>query len=174
MNISKYPGLTTYLLTILLFTFSSCGGLKTTSYVGKPKENLSDFSALQINDFETDIAYFPEASLKEIPEQIAVDLVGGNTFKEVMYGTIENVPGNDTLVLLGEITEYRSSSDITFEGGGIKFGEVSVSVQIAIVEKDTGNEILTGEVNGFSSIGFLSDINKAIAKEIAGIVAKNY
>lgn len=168
-------------LIVLIFIVASsvfitgCTNIKTTSYFTPTKTKLSDFQAIQFETFETQIEDFPKEALTNVPDQAAELLSSKNKFKEVKYGEIENIPAEDTLVLLGEVSEYRPSSDITFEGGGLKFGEVSIALKLAIVNKATGDEISTGEVNGFSSMGFMAkDIYESLAEEIVKYIIEAY
>ncbi len=163
------------LVSISLIILSSCGGIKTTSYFVPPKQRLQNFEGLEIEDLVTEIEDFPKEGLTEIPTKVAVLVSSKNKFKEVTHGKIENIPATDTLVLLGEVSEYRPSSDISFEGGGLKFGEVSVTIKLALLEKATGNEVSTGEVNGFSSLGFMAkDIYESLASEIVKFIMESY
>ncbi len=164
-------------IPLVLFTLLTlgCTDIKTTSYFTPTKTKLSDFKAIQFETFETEIEDFPKEALTKIPDQAASLLATKNKFQEVKYGEIENIPAEDTIVLLGEVSEYRPSSDISFEGGGLKFGEVSVALKLAIVNKATGDEISTGEVNGFSSMGFMAkDIYESLAEEIVKYIIENY
>ena len=162
-------------LILLSMLNSACTNIKTSSYFTPTKTKLSDFKAIQFETFETEIEDFPKDALTKIPDQAAALLATKNKFQEVKYGEIENIPAEDTIVLLGEVSEYRPSSDISFEGGGLKFGEVSVSLKLAIVNKATGDEISTGEVNGFSSMGFMAkDIYESLAEEIVKYIIENY
>ena len=162
-------------LILLSMLNSACTNIKTSSYFTPTKTKLGDFKAIQFETFETEIEDFPKDALTKIPDQAAALLATKNKFQEVKYGEIENIPAEDTIVLLGEVSEYRPSSDISFEGGGLKFGEVSVSLKLAIVNKATGDEISTGEVNGFSSMGFMAkDIYESLAEEIVKYIIENY
>ncbi|MEQ9617656.1 MAG: hypothetical protein RIG61_00600 [Deltaproteobacteria bacterium] len=154
---------------------TGCTNVKTTSYFTPTKTKLKEFQAIQFETFETQIEDFPKEALTKVPDQAAELLASRNKFKEVKYGEIENIPAEDTLVLLGEISEYRPSSDITFEGGGLKFGEVSIALKLALVNKATGDEISTGEVSGFSSMGFMAkDIYQSLAEEIVKYIIEGY
>lgn len=164
-----FPVLT---LSVLL---SACGGVKTTSYFQPTKEKLSAFQAVQFEQFDTEIVDFPKEALSKIPAESAALLATKGKFQEVEFGPIANIAPEDTIVVLGEVTEYRPSSDISYEGGGVKFGEVSVTVRIALVNKANGNEISTGEVNGFSSLGFIArDIYGSLAQEIVKYIEEGY
>ena len=162
-------------LSLCIFLMVSCGQVKTTSYFTPTKTKLSQFEAVQFDNFVTEIVDFPKEALVEVPTESATLLASKNKFKEVKHGVIENIPATDTIVVLGEVTEYRPSSDVSYEGGALKFGEVSVTVKLALVEKTTGNEITTGEINVFSSMGFLAkDINKSLADEIVKYILESY
>lgn len=170
---------TVYTLAVGIAVFalfvSGCTTIKTTSYFTPTKTKLRDYQAIQLETFETQIEDFPKDALTKIPDKAAALLESENKFKEVKYGEIENIPAEDTIVLLGEVSEYRPSSDVSFEGGALKFGEVSIAIKIALVNKATGDEIATGEVNGFSSTGFIAkDIFQSIAEEIVKYVNETY
>ncbi|MEE8043984.1 MAG: hypothetical protein V3T32_02505 [Thermodesulfobacteriota bacterium] len=46
---------------------------------------------------------------------------------------------------------------------------------MALLDKATGNEIATGEINGFSSMGFMAkDIYESMAKEIVKYILEIY
>lgn len=163
------------LIAVSIMAMTSCTNIKTTSYFTPTKTKLKDFQAVQFDTFQTEIEDFPKEALAKIPAQAATRLVSENKFKEVLYGEIKDIPAADTIVVLGEITEYRPSSDITFEGGGIKFGEVAIAIKLAIVNKATGDEISTGEVSGFSSMGFMAkDIYESLAEEIVKYINEGY
>jgi hypothetical protein len=154
---------------------AGCTTIKTTSYFTPTKTKLRDYQAMQFETFETQIEDFPKAALTKIPDQAAALLESDKKFKEVKYGEIENIPAEDTIVLLGEISEYRPSSDVSYEGGALKFGEVSIAIKLALVNKATGDEIATGEVNGFSSTGFMAkDIFESMAEEIVKYINETY
>lgn len=162
-------------LILLAMATSGCMNIKTTSYFTPTKTQLRNFQAVQFETFETQIEDFPEEALTKVPEQAAALLESKNKFKEVKFGEIENIPAEDTIVVLGEVSEYRPSSDISFEGGALKFGEVSIALKLAIVNKATGDEISTGEVNGFSSTGFMAkDIYESLAEEIVKYIIEGY
>jgi hypothetical protein len=160
---------------LLAFLFTGCASIKTTSYFKPVKIKLGTFQAIQFDKFETEIVDFPEKALSRVPAETAALLATKDKFKEVEFGAIENIPAEDTIVVLGEVSEYRPSSDISYEGGGVKFGEVSITIKLALVNKATGDEISTGEVNGFSSMGFLAkDIYESLAKEIVKYILEGY
>lgn len=162
-------------LFFLALMFTGCASIKTTSYFKPSKEKLSSFQAVQFEQFDTEIVDFPKQALSRVPAESAALLASKNKFKEVEFGAIENIPAEDTIVVLGEVSEYRPSSDISYEGGGIKFGEVSVTIKLALVNKATGDEISTGEVNGFSSMGFLAkDIYESLSQEIVKYILEGY
>jgi hypothetical protein len=163
-------------ICLLVLLISGCGSVKTSSYFNEPQVKLNNYAGLEISDFETKIPYLPKDALTQIPDETARLLTSENTgFGKVGRGPLKDIPGESTLVLLGEVTEYQSGKNIKFEGGAIKFGEASLTVQLAIVEKETGKEVVTGEVNGFSSLGFTkSGIYKGVAEEIVKFVSENY
>lgn len=162
-------------LTVFALLVSGCTNIKTTSYFTPTKTKLRDFQALQVETFETEIEYFPKDALTKLPDKTAALIEAENKFKEVKYGEIENIPAEDTIVLLGEVSEYRPSSDVSYEGGALKFGEVSIAIKLALVNKATGDEIATGEVNGFSSTGFMAkDIFESMAEEIVKYINETY
>lgn len=162
-------------LAFISFAITGCGEIKTTSYFTPTKTKLNEFQAVQFETFETEIEDFPKEALAKIPAQSAALLDSKNKFKEVSNSEITNIPASDTIIILGEVAEYRPSSDITYEGGGIKFGEVSITIKLALLDKATGNEIATGEINGFSSMGFLAkDIYESMAKEIVKYIMEIY
>lgn len=162
-------------LLFIALLFTGCTSIKTTSYFKPAKVKLSTFQAVQFDKFDTEIVDFPEQALSRVPAESAALLATKDKFKEVEFGAIENTPAEDTIVVLGEVSEYRPSSDISFEGGGIKFGEVSVTIKLALVNKATGNEISTGEINGFSSMGFMAkDIYESLAQEIVKYILEGY
>jgi len=162
-------------LAFLALTIAGCGEIKTTSYFTPTKTKLKDFQAIQFENFETEIDDFPKEALAKIPAESAALLDSKNKFKEVSNSEITNIPASDTVIVLGEVAEFRPSSDVSFEGGGIKFGEVSITIKLALLDKATGNEIATGEINGFSSMGFMAkDIYESMAKEIVKYILEIY
>ena len=162
-------------MVFVAFVLSGCGEIKTTSYFTPTRTKLKDFQAVQFENFETEIEDFPKEALTKIPAESAALLDTKNKFKEVSNSDVTNIPASDTVIILGEVAEYRPSSDISFEGGGIKFGEVSITIKLALLDKATGNEIATGEINGFSSMGFMAkDIYESMAKEIVKYILEIY
>ncbi len=162
-------------IVFIAFVLSGCGEIKTTSYFTPTKTKLSEYQAVQFETFETEIDDFPKEALAKIPAESAALLDSKGKFKEVSNSNITNIPASDTVIILGEVSEYRPSSDVSYEGGGIKFGEVSITIQLAILDKATGNEIATGEINGFSSLGFLAkDIYESLAEEIVKYLLEIY
>ena len=159
----------------IAFAISGCGEIKTTSYFTPTKTKLKDFQAVQFETFDTEIEDFPKEALAKIPAESAALLDSKDKFKEVSNSEITNLPASDTIIVLGEVAEFRPSSDISYEGGGIKFGEVSITIKLALLDKATGNEIATGEINGFSSMGFMAkDIYESMAKEIVKYILETY
>lgn len=162
-------------LAFIAFALTGCGEIKTTSYFTPTKTKLKEFQAVQFEAFETEIEDFPKEALVKIPAESAALLDSKNKFKEVSNSEITNIAASDTIIILGEVAEFRPSSDISYEGGGIKFGEVSITIKLALLDKATGNEIATGEINGFSSMGFLAkDIYESMAKEIVKYIMEIY
>ena len=162
-------------LALLALLIPGCTNIKTTSYFTPTTTKLGQYQAVQFNALETEIVNFPEEALAKVPEQAAALLESKDKFKEVKFGNVENIPASDTIVVLGEVSEYRPSSDVSFEGGSLKFGEVSVTIKIALVNKATGDEISSGEVNGFSSMGFMAkDIYESLADEIVKYILETY
>ena len=89
------------------------------------------------------------------------------------------MPSNQTILMLAEIVDIKSSGDFEFKKGSLKFGETSISIQIALVQKDSGKEILTAEVAAFSSLGLFkgraSDkFKESISNEIVDIISANH
>jgi hypothetical protein len=159
----------------IAFAISGCGEIKTTSYFTPTKTKLKDFQAVQFETFDTEIEDFPKEALAKIPAESAALLDSKDKFKEVSNSEITNLPASDTIIVLGEVAEFRPSSDISYEGGGIKFGEVSITIKLALLDKATGYEIATGEINGFSSMGFMAkDIYESMAKEIVKYILEIY
>lgn len=167
---------------LLAFLVAGCGDLKIYSNFEPPENELSRYRALEIADFETELADVPEGALTKIPDEVEKLLTsrkrGG--FEEVSRQAIEDVAPEDTLVLLGVVTDYQSGTDIKAEGGSIKFGESAFGVTITLIEEATGREIADGEVGGFSSLGllrsglFTKGVYENIAEEIARFISENY
>jgi len=164
----------TFCLLVLLS--AGCGSVKTSSYFDEPQVKLDSYAGLEISDFETKIPYLPKDALTQIPDETASLLTSKNSgFQKVGRQPLKDIPDQSTLVLLGEVVEYQSGKNFKFEGGAVKFGEASLTVQLVIVEKETGREIVTGEVNGFSSLGFTkAGIYKGVAEEIVKFISENY
>jgi hypothetical protein len=160
---------------VLALLVSACTNIDTTSYFTPTKTKLRDYQAVEFDTLETQIADFPKDALTKIPDKAAGLLASEKKFKEVKFGEIENIPAENTIVVLGEVTDYRPSSEFSFEGGALKFGEVSISIKLALVNKATGDEIATGEVNGFSSTGFMSkDIFQSMSEEVVKYINEAY
>lgn len=166
------------LLGILIFT-ASCGDLKTTSYFSQPGDKLAQYSAIEVNDFESKSEKFPKEALVKIPDRITDELRSSKLFSTATRGTAEDIPASQTIVLLGEVSEFQTAGDVEYEGGALKFGEVSISISVAMVEKATGNEIASGEINSFSSMGFLGGdifgekLYEQVADEVLEFVRNN-
>jgi len=168
--------LSSFAVYLLLFLISGCGSVKTSSSFSDPEVKLGKYAGLEISDFETKIEFVPKDALTQIPDETASLLSSKNNgFQKIGRGQLKDIPDENTLVLLGEVTEYQSGKNFKFEGGALKIGEASLTVQLAIVEKATGKEIVTGEVNGFSSLGFTkSGIYKGVSEEIVNFISANY
>ena len=149
-----------------------CGSVKTASYFTPPAKNLNNYIALEIMDFETYIPDLPKDALRKVPQEIERLMNSKKTnFSTVKYGRISNIQAQDTLVLLGEFTAFEPGSSFKYEGGALKFGEVTIGLQVVIVEKATGRKVITGEISGFSSTGVLrkggaNSIYESLAAEI--------
>jgi hypothetical protein len=166
---------------MLIISIAGCGDLKTVSSFNPPEAKLAKFKAVEIADFETQIDNVPRAALTTIPDEVAKLLASKkNIFQKVERSKIEDVPAENTLILLGEITDYQSVKSFKAEGGSLKFGVASISIQIRLVEKATGDEVASGEVSGSSSIGFLRDVGftqgvyKGLAEEIVNSISQNH
>jgi hypothetical protein len=164
-----------------VFLIAGCGDLKIYSNFEPPEDDLRKYRALEIADFETELVDVPQEALMKIPDEVEeiLDSRSGG-FEEIGRGAIGDVPPEDTLVLLGIITDYQSGTDIKTGGGAIKFGESALSIRLSLVEESTGREIASGDVNGFSSFGFLRSglltrgVYKSVAEEIASFIHENY
>ena len=172
--------LASFLITVF-FLIMACGDLKTASHFTPTKTKLDEFQALEIYDFESAVPNFPKDALTKIPSEVEKLLSSReNTFKEVKHGDIKDIPADKTLVLLGEITEYVPGSDFKFEGGAVRFGEVTLSLKLALVQKDNGREITSGDVSGFSSLGILrkgyvgKSMYESLAEEIVKFIVESY
>jgi hypothetical protein len=169
------------ILYLLSFAITGCGSLKMTSYFNPQNPKLGKYKAIEIPDLETEIVNVPKEALSRIPNEVAKELDSKNVgFKEIERGSIENVPQEQTLVLVGEITGYESGTSFKKEGGALKFGEASLTVHIWLLDKATGDELTSGEVSGLSTIGFLKSgyitegVYQAISKEIVKFISQNY
>ena len=157
---------------IIALTLISCANVQTTSHFSSPKASLDKYVAVEVHEFESASPNFPEDGLIEIPNIIAQKLGNTNTnFKEVRFGEIENYPPDETVVLLGEIAKYVGSGDVRYESGNVKFGEIEINVDIAILQKSNGREITTGQINSFNSASFLGGKDK-MYDEIANEIVK--
>jgi len=168
-------------LITVLFLITACGDLNTASNFTPTKAKLDKYEALEIYDFESAVPNFPKDALSKIPSDVEKLLSSkNNTFKEIKRGDIKDIPADKTLVLLGEITEYVPGSDFKFEGGAVKFGEVTLSLKLALVQKDNGREITRGDVTGFSSLGILrkgyigKSMYESLAEEIVKFIVESY
>ena len=163
-------------LFIVAISVLSCINTQTTSYFSSPRARLNDYIAVEVHEFETAAENFPEDGLIEIPNLIAQKLRNTNTnFKEVKYGEISNYTPEKTVVVLGEIAKYIGGGSVRYESGNVKFGEIEINVDIAILQKSNGKEITVGEVNSFNSASFLGGKDKMydeIANEIVKYILK--
>jgi len=168
-------------LFILSSLFISCGKIDTSSYYDQPSKTLRNYSALEITDFISYNPEIPEDIKTVLPRIIEDRLLSSNLgFQTIKYGSINDISSNDTLVMLAELKDITSSKDFKFEKGSLQFGESSLSLQMALVQKDTGEEVLSGEIVGFDSTGMFggkSDSEKMlehIANEVVNMIAANY
>ena len=166
MNRLNFPIIIIALLVI------SCANVQTTSHFSSPKAALENYVAVEVHQFETASPNFPEDGLIEIPNLIAEKLSNTDTnFKEVRYGEVNDFPPEKTVVVLGEIAKYIGSGDVRYESGNVKFGEIEINIDIAVLQKSNGKEITTGEVNSFNSASFLGGKDK-MYDEIANEIVK--
>ena len=176
MNRSRFFILSICIFCPLVFLMTGCGDLKTVSSFNPPEAELGKYRALEIAHFETEIDDVPKQALTKIPDEVAKLLTSKkNSFQRVERSSIEDVPRENTLVLLGEITDYESGRSIKAKEGSVKFGEATLSVHLRLVDKATGNEIASGEVSGSSSIGYLRSgiFTEGVYKALAGQIAKS-
>mgnify|MGYP001772914394 FL=1 len=181
MNKNRFFIFSVFTFYTLIFLIVGCGDLKTVSSFNPPESKLSKYKALEIADFETQIDSVPKDALTAIPDEVAKLLASQkNTFQKIERREIEDAPAEDTLILLGEVTDYQSGKSIKAKEGAIKFGEASLSIHIRLVDKATGNEIASGEVSGSSSIGFLKSVGvtkgvyRGIAEEIVKSISQGH
>ena len=168
----------TITLLFIIFAVSSCTNVQTTSYFSSSKVKLSDFSALEIREFESAAENFPEDALTIIPNLIAEKLNQKKlSFKKVSFGEIDSVSPDETLVLLGEVTKYVGGGDVNYSSGNVKFGEVDINIDIVILQKSNGRDIASGEVSSVNTASFLGGSDKMynqIADEVVKYILKNY
>jgi hypothetical protein len=164
------------LFLILVALTTGCGNIKTTSYLSPPAVRLGNYSGLEIPNFESKIPDVPEDALKEIPKEVAKALKDKKVgFKDVVTGDEELPYEKGALVMFGEITDYRSATDLRAEGGGIKFGESSITVSLTLLDKATGQEVASGEVSSTNTLGLVSKgVYGSIADEVAKFLKENY
>ncbi|HSG30015.1 MAG TPA: hypothetical protein VLB82_00550 [Thermodesulfobacteriota bacterium] len=166
------------ILSVFVLNCGTLGKLDTSSYYSKPETLLRSYTAFEITDFESYDETIPLILKTQIPGEVENQLIQSNIgFQTINYGPIDNVPASETIIMLAEIVDVQSSKDFKFDKGALKFGESSISIQIALVQKDNGREILTAEVAGFSSLGFGKSADKfkdKIANEIVEVIAANY
>jgi len=159
-------------LFIIAIPLICCTNVQTTSHFTSPKAQIDNYIAVEVHEFESASPNFPEDGLVEIPNLIAEKLRNKDTnFKEVRFGKIDNYPPEKTVVVLGEIAKYIGSGDVRYESGNVKFGEIEINIDIAILQKSNGREITTGEVNSFNSASFLGGKDK-MYEEIANEIVK--
>jgi hypothetical protein len=166
----------TCIFYMLIFLTAGCGDLKTVSSFNPPEAQLSKYRALEIADFGTEIDDVPKQALTEVPDELAKLLASKkDSFQRVERSSIGDVPPENTLVLLGEVTDYQSGKSFKAKEGSVKFGEAVLTIHLRLVEKATGDEIASGEVSGSSSIGFLRGgiITEGVYKALAGQIAKS-
>ena len=180
MNKSRISSSSAFWIVVTLF-ITGCGGLKVYSDFEPPDTELSEYRALEVADLETEIPDVPEDALTKVPDEVAKQLASkSDGFEEVERGAIDDVPPEETLVLIGIITDYQSGRDVEFEGGSVRFGEAALSIQLSLVEEATGREISTGSVNGFSSFGLFKGglvregVYESLANEIVKFISDNY
>jgi len=168
----------TITLIFLIFAFNSCANIQTTSYFSSSKVKLSDYTALEIHEFESAAENFPEEALTIIPNLIAEKLREKKLkFDKVSFGEIEGIDQEKTLVLLGEITKYIGGGDVNYSSGNVKFGEVDINIDIVILQKSNGRDIASGEVSSLNTASFLGGADKMynqIADEVVKYILKNY
>ncbi len=167
--------LTLILATVVLI---SCTNVQTTSYFSSSKVKLSDYSALEIQEFESAAENFPEEALTIIPNLVKEKLLSKNLkFEKIAFGDIDSVPPEKTLVLLGEIIKYVGGGDVNYDSGNVKFGEVDINIDIVILQKSNGRDIASGEVSSLNTASFLGGTDKMyqqIADEIVKYIMQNY
>ena len=167
-------------LTFLIATFAliSCTNVQTTSYFSSAKVKLSDFSAIEIHEFESAAENFPEEALTLIPQLVVDKLKTKNLkFDKIAFGEIDTLPPEATLVLLGEIGKYVGGGEVNYDSGNVTFGEVDINVDIAILQKSNGRDIASGEVSSLNTASFLGGTSKMyeqIADEIVKYILQNY
>ncbi len=176
MKNNRFILLLACIFSLLTFLVAGCGNVTTSSYFSQPETKLGKYAGLEITNFETQVEHVPSDALTQIPDETAKLLTSGKSrFQKVGRESIQDIPAENTLVLLGEVIDYQSGKNIKYEGGALKFGEVALTIQLALVEKTTGKEIATGEVNGFNSLGFTdAGLYKGMAEEIVKFIYENY
>jgi hypothetical protein len=179
MNESRFV-ISSVCILFLVFLITGCGDLKIASNFNPPEAKLGKFKAIEIADFETDIENLPKDALTKIPDEVAGLLISKNNFQKVARNAVEDVPAENTLVLVGAVTDYGSGTSLKAKEGAIRFGEAVLTIHIRLVEKATGDEVANGQVIGSSSIGFLKGggitkgVYKAEAEEIVKYISQNH
>lgn len=169
-----------FIAFIVISGCGSLGSLDTTSYYTKPDTLLRNYRGFEITDFESYNEDVPDILRTQIPGEVEAKLIQSNLgFQTVNYGPIQNIPSDQTIIMLAEILDVQSTKDFDYEKGSLRFGEASISIKIALVQKNNGREILTAEVAGFSSLGLFKGrspekFNDSIANEIVELIAANY
>jgi len=168
----------TLTLILAIVALISCTNVQTTSYFSSSKVKLSDYSALEIQEFESAAENFPEEALTIIPNLVVEKLRAKNLkFDKIAYGDIDDVPPEKTLVLLGEIIKYVGGGEVNYDSGNVKFGEIDINVDIVILQKSNGRDVASGEVSSLNTASFLGGTDKMyqqIADEIVKYILQNY
>ena len=165
-------------LLLAIFVLYSCTNVQTTSHFSSARVKLSDYSALEIQEFESTAENFPEEALTLIPNLVVDKLRAKNLkFDKIAFGNIDTVPPEATLVLLGEIGKYVGGGEVNYDSGNVTFGEIDINVDIAILQKSNGRDIASGEVSSLNTASFLGGTDRMydqIAEEIVKYILQNY
>lgn len=164
------------LFLILAAFAAACGNIKTTSYLSAPTARFASYTGLEIPNLESKIPDIPQDALTEIPKEVAKALRDKKVgFKDITTGDEELPYEKGALVMFGEITDYQSATDIKAGGGGIKFGESSITLSLTFLDKATGKEVASGELSSTNTLGLVSKgIYSSIADEVAKFLKENY